>query len=254
MKSRFFCINGLLPALSTFFILSSCITPTNDEVLPDTGKPQKGVVSGRALDPNGKPLANADITVNHTQFHNHNILGKTDANGRYNLSVTAGSWYVRGTVNVRFDNKTYTLDLFPETLGAFAGTEGAVRNLRWKLSGEKPREFGMSGYYGGSLDVYGSIGEFFDTDNVEFTLEPVGPLIDGSTGKTLKVKADALSAKDIPLGRYAITARYLPDNQQMVLRKRNANQTYQSVVTTSFDPAYAGAAGSYQLALEVKIP
>jgi len=237
---------------STLLSLLACTTPVNEEI--DPGKPQKGIVSGRVLDTNGKPLANADIAVNNSQFYNNNILGKTDANGRYNLPVPPGSWYVRGTVTIRFDNKNYTLDLFPETTGTFAGTEGAVRNLRWKLSGEKPKEFGMAGYYGGSLEVYGAIGDFFDTDHVEFTFEPAGPLIDGSTGKTLTIKANTQSALDIPLGKYILTARYLTTNQKMVLRQRNANQSYQNSVTASFDPSYAGATGNYQLTLEVKLP
>ncbi len=239
---------------STLLSLLACTTPANEEIPTDPGKPQKGVVSGRVLDTNGKPLANADIIINNSQFYNNNILGKTDANGRYSLSVTPGSWYVRGTVNVRFDNKNYTLDLFPETTGAFAGIKGVVRNLRWKLSGEKPKEFGMAGYYGGSLEVYGAIGDFFDTDNVEFTFEPVGALIDGSMGKTLIIKTNTQNAQDIPLGKYTITARYLATNQKMVLRQRNASQSYRNSVTASFDPTYAGATGSYQLTLEVKLP
>ncbi|WP_158550068.1 carboxypeptidase-like regulatory domain-containing protein [Runella aurantiaca] len=234
-------------------LLSSCIPP-HAHVHPDSDSPQKGIVSGRVVDTSGKPLANADIVVNNAQFYNNNILGKTDANGHYSLSVNAGSWYVRGTVTVRFDNKTYVLDLFPETTGAFAGSEGAIRNLRWKLTGEKPKEFGMSGHYGGSLDVYGAIGEFFDTDNVEFTFKPVGTLIDGSAGKTLTVKTGDENAQDIPLGKYTVTARYLPTNQSMLLRQRNASQSYKNSVTASFEPTYPGATGSYQLTLEVKLP
>ena len=238
--------------VTVLLFLLACTTPANDEIPADPGQAQKGTVSGRVLDTNGKPLPNADITVNNTQFYNNTILGKTDANGRYSLPLTPGSWYVRGTITIRFDNKNYTLDLFPETAGAFAGTDGTVRNLRWKLTGEKPKEFGMSGYYGGSLEVYGAIGDFFNTDNVLFTFEPVGPLIDGSTGKTLTYKSN--EAKDIPLGKYTVTARYLPTNQPMVLRQRNANQTYLKSITAGFDPAYAGAEGSYQMTLEVKLP
>lgn len=249
----FLCISFTLSFLNLISIFS-CTTPANDDIPADAGKLQKGIVSGQVLNANGKPLANVDIVVNNAQFYNSNFLGKTDANGRYSLPVTPGSWYVRDTVDVHFDNKKYTLDLFPETTGAFAGTEGAVRNLRWKLSGEKPKEFGMAGYYGGSLEVYGAIGDFFDTDHVEFTFEPVGPLIDGSTGKTLIVKTNSENAQDIPLGKYIITARYLVTNQKMVLRQLNVNQSYQNRVTASFDPAYVGATGSYQLALEVKLP
>ncbi|MDQ4140169.1 MAG: hypothetical protein M3142_06555, partial [Bacteroidota bacterium] len=183
---------------------------------------------------------------------NQNILGTTDANGNYKIALTPGSWYVRGTAVLSFDNKTYILDLQPETVGAFAGTEGAIRNLNLKISGAKTPEFGMGGYYGGSVEIYAYGGEFFDSDGVELTLEPVGTLIDGSVGNKIIRNPEGDILYDAPLGKYKISARYVPENRPLQIRMRNKGQGFNSSVTSSFDPAYPGATGSYGLSVEVK--
>lgn len=224
----------------------ACTTPDTNTIPPDTGKPQQGAVSGRALDANGQPLANVNVVVNNTQFYNSNILGQTDANGRYSLRVTPGSWYVRGTWKTRFDNKTYVLDLHPDTDAAFAGSDGAVRNLSLKIAGERTGEHGNDGYYGGQVEVF-TWG--LDTEQVTLTLKPVGNLIDGSAGQTMTARPNRMYIDDVPLGKYTITARM--GNQSLRVRIRNANQSYANSVTASFDPAYAGAEGRYKLNVEV---
>jgi hypothetical protein len=240
-------------ALLAGWLATGCTTSETDTE-PVPGSPQKGYATGKAVDTEGKPLADAEIVVNNTQFYNYNIVGRTDDKGNYKVELTPGSWYVRGTLKVKYDNRTYVLDLHPETDGAFAGTEGAVRNLRWKLTGAKPTEFGATGHYGGLVEVYAD--NFFDTDQVELTLEPVGTLIDGSTGKKIVRKLVGGSigeTEDIPIGRYHITARYLPTGQAVKLRLRNEGQ-YEADVTSSFDPAYSGATGRYKLTLEARLP
>jgi hypothetical protein len=216
--------------------------------------PQKGYATGKAVDTGGKPLADVEIVANNTQLYNSNVVGRTDSKGEYKLQLTPGSWYVRGTVKVQYDNRTYVLDLHPETDGAFAGTEGAVRNLRWKLTGAKPTEFGATGHYGGLVEVYAD--NFFDADKVELTLEPVDKLIDGSTGQKIVRRLEGGSigqTEDIPLGRYRISARYVPTGQVVKVRLRNEG-TYGADVTSSFEPAYAGATGRYKLTLEARMP
>ncbi len=221
---------------------------------PTPTDPVKGYVSGQALNTDGKPIAGATIVVNNTQFFNSNIVGRTDEEGKYKLQLTPGSWYVRGTMRVPYDGQTYVLDLHPETEGAFAGTEGAVRNLRAKLTGPKSTEFGGGGYYGGLVELYGDmVNEFFDTDQVELTMEPVKPLIDGSTGQTLVRKLEGGligQTQDVAIGRYRITARFLPTGETLQVRLRNKKQEYADEVISSFEPAYPGAEGGFKLTLE----
>ncbi len=233
---------------------SSCTTPDGNVTPgPDDVTVRKGFISGRALDKTGKPLPNASIVVNNSQFYNQNILGQTDVSGYYSLPLTPGSWYVRGTARTRFDNKTYVLDLRPDTDVAFSGTDGAVRNLSLTVSGVRTGEFGNDGYYGGQIEVFGDYvdTDYFDTEAVELTLKPVGTLLDGSTGQTLVRRPRQMYVNDVPLGKYTITARHRPDNKPMRVRIRNAGQGYRNTVTDSFDPAYSGAEGRYKLNIEV---
>jgi hypothetical protein len=249
--------NSIWITILVSWLATACITEPKVDPQPDLSG-EKGYATGKVTDAKGNPLANADIVVNNTQFYNHNILGKTDSEGNYKLKLTPGSWYVRGTVSVQYDNQRFTFDLHPETEGAFAGTEGTVRNLQWKLPGAKPTEFGGGGYYGGLVEVYGDMtGGFFNTEEVELTLEPVSVLVDGNTGQVIKRQlAGGMigQTQDVPIGRYRIVARYLPTNQILNIRLRNKDQQYKTNITDSFEPAYPGATGSYKITLEAKLP
>ncbi|MGV3586964.1 MAG: carboxypeptidase-like regulatory domain-containing protein [Adhaeribacter sp.] len=246
-------------SLMLFFswLTTACVTEPEPKPQPDTSQ-QKGYVTGRATDTKGNPIVNAAIVVNNTQFFNSNILGSTNAEGYYKIKLNPGSWYVRGTVSVPYDNQIFIIDLHPETEGAFAGTEGAVRNLQWKLAGPKPTEFGGGGYYGGLVEIYGDMtGGFFNTEAIELTLEPVGPLVDGSAGQIIKRQLTGGvigQTEDVPLGRYRIAARYLPTNQVLLIRERNKNQAYKNTITNGFEPAYTSASGSYKITLEARLP
>jgi hypothetical protein len=244
MKSALFS----LLALATFS-LCSC-SKSKDPVQP--GTVQSGFVSGKVVDSQGKPIAKADIFADNTQFYNDNVLGQTDASGNYKLRVDNGSWYVRGSVKINYENKNYVLDLFVNDDGAFAGSDGAVKNMVLKLTGDRTGNFGDEGFYGGKIEVFTPIG-FYDTENVEITLEPIAPLIDGTTGKKIVQKPDYLYIDDVPIGKYKVTARYVPENKPMKVRIRNVG-SFQNSMTALFEPAYSGATGRYKMDIEVAEP
>jgi hypothetical protein len=75
-------------------------------------------------------------------------------------------------------------------------------------------------------------------------------LIDGSTGRTITTKPTDMYIHDVPLGKYTVTAK--AGDQPLKVRIRNADQSYGSSVTASFDPAYSGAEGRYKLNIEVQ--
>src|SRR5690606_15365507 len=86
----------------------------------------------------------------------------------------------------------------------------AVRNFTWKLEGRGPdNEYG---YYGGLVKVFTDFGFYEDMEDIELTLVPDGPLIDGSEGRTLVLRLEdhywvqRAYLEDIPIGRYTITA------------------------------------------------
>jgi hypothetical protein len=122
--------------------------------------------------------------------------------------------------------------------------EGGVVNFEWKLTGKKPED--MAGYFGASVSVNGAIGsEIYDPENIIFTLEPVGDLIDGTDGKTLTMRtgepysAEYGSLVDIPLGRYIMTASYEKDGETIPLKLRNlfdASSVYSTSFQLNFEP------------------
>jgi hypothetical protein len=122
-------------------------------------------------------------------YYNTNAIGVTDANGRYRIEVRqpAGSWHATAQLEKKFNGKTFTFDLAPNSDDPFAGSSGAIRNFTWKLTGERPD----GTHYGSMVIAYA---DFFQVDlslaNVELTLEPVGALVDGSTGRWINRSQD----------------------------------------------------------------
>lgn len=222
----------------TFLLLSGSIACSKSNEGGSDG-PKPGVVTGHVVDTYGKPLANATIIASHTEFYNKNVIGTTDAGGNYRLELSPGTWYVRGSKNVTFEGKAFRMDLFTEDDGPVSATAGAVKNLRLKLSGPRTGNFGDEGYYGGTVEIFGG-NEFYDYTNTEITLEPVGTLIDGSTGKTIVSRLQrGLYVEDVPIGKYKVTAKYLADNSPLFVRMR-LNGTYEKSVLASFENTTPG--------------
>lgn len=209
--------------------LSGTITGPPATTLPGAPAPSPspavGVVTGSVVDTRGNPLAGVQVIADNTLFYNTNAVGVTDAQGRYRIDVgqPVGTWHMTAHLRREFEGRTYDLSLHPDNDAPFAGTEGAVRNFRWRLTGA--RADGL-GFYGGTVqflvDPQGWAADAHQTD-VELTFTPVGPLIDGSTGQTLTLRANQglFTIRDVPLGKYAITARYAPEGaapRPMVLR------------------------------------
>ncbi|AHM58715.1 hypothetical protein D770_02215 [Flammeovirgaceae bacterium 311] len=240
LKSRY------MAGASVLLLAAGC---TEDPVEPH--EQQTGFVTGHVINTVGAPLANVDIVVNNSQYYNNNILGQTDTNGKYRLAIEPGSWYVRATIDVQYDNQTYTLDLHPENSNGFAGSEGAVRNFQWKLSGTRPTDFGASGFYGGAIEIVGG-GEFADVDGVKLSLKPIAALIDGSTGRDITKNPEGYVLQDVPIGKYEISAWYEPENRPLQIRIRNKDQAYSSKISGSFEPVYPGATENYKITVEVK--
>ncbi|GAB3988144.1 hypothetical protein GCM10028807_10160 [Spirosoma daeguense] len=226
--------------LACLMNLAACKKAGND--LTPVG--QVGFATGKALDAQGNPIKGAEIVANNTGSYSNNIVGYTDANGNYKLKLSAGplvgSYYVRGTLKVKYDNKNYTLPLFTEEDGAFDPETGAVKNLRLKLSGERTGNFGDDGYYGGHVEV-SNWTQDVDLADVELTFKPSGALIDGSTGKTLTTKLTNYYVDDIPLGKYTITARQVSTKRPLTIRVRDKNQEYTQSTIGTFEPTYDNA-------------
>lgn len=189
------------------FALTSCTK--DDENVNREPKAEKGYITGKAVDTQGNPIADAKLTLENTVLHSSYLYGKTDENGIYKIKLHAGTWWLTGTFKKEYNGKTYTLPLSPDHTERFT-EDGGVCNLTWKLEGRDPDNEHY--YYGGLVTVSNDIGFYDDFEDVELTFTPSGPLIAGSEGKTLKLKygehywEEYNAIKDIPIGRYIVTA------------------------------------------------
>jgi hypothetical protein len=224
--------------------LGACSKQAGGDVSPSNDKTQAGVVKGHVVDTQGRPIAGAKIIANSANYFNDTNMGFTDANGNYKISLPngpmAGAFYVRGSVQVKFEGKVYQLPLFTEDDGTFTPDEGAVKNLQLKLSGERTGNFGDDGLYGGTVEITNRTDSpYLRLADVEFTMEPLG-LIDDTKGETLTFHADGyvITAKGIPIGKYRVSARHIPTNKPLRIRVMDSNTAYQSSVTTTFQSNY----------------
>jgi hypothetical protein len=174
---------------------------------------QRGIVSGKVTDAQGNPLEGVKIIIDHGLFFNTNLVTSTGADGRYRIRVPNGAWFAFAQISKTYNGNNYTFYLKPDNSDSFGG-EGAVRNFVWVLTGKRGKPM-ADGFIGGTVtfDENPRSRPVADTDDIEFTLTPVGALIDGSTGKVLKLRGqnNDRRLRDIPVGRYDITATYQGD-------------------------------------------
>ncbi|WP_067179943.1 carboxypeptidase-like regulatory domain-containing protein [Microtetraspora niveoalba] len=220
-----------------------------------SGEIEPGVLKGRVVDAEGGPVAGALIAADNQMVYNSNLIVPTDADGFYRVE-TPGSFtfHATGTVTRRLDGREYVMDLEPDDDNPYAGPEGAIRNFTWRLAGTKP---GDRGHYGGAVLFYlnaadpGNPEVFLEDEKVTLTLTPQGPLIDGSTGRTITARAertpDGSGLPSVPIGRYRITASY--EDRQLRVRSRG-DEEYAREVVADFTSVMTGI---YRIELELSL-
>jgi len=234
--------------------LAACSKPADESVTPDPTAPQAGYVSGRVLDAQNKPIKGAEITINNTGEVIDNLIGYSNANGYYKIKLSTGggplvgSYYVRGHVTVNYLNYPFKLALFVEEDRAFSPEEGAVKNLKLMIAGPRSN-FGDSGWYGGTIEVDNHTRNTHYPD-IEVTLEPLGPLVDGSTGETQVARPDWLYSYNVPVGQYKVTARDVATNTPLAVKNYFYDKAYHTSTTGVFEPILTGS-DRYQLVVDV---
>ncbi len=208
---------------SLVLVLSLCAVAACNQIKPGTpGNPgsnpggdpgnvgglEAGIMKGVVTNSQGAPLEGVEVYADNTLLYDSNLLAATDASGTYriDLSILNTTWHAGASLQTTFEGETYEISLAPDDDSIFATSTGAIRNFTWKTSGERPEG---DSYYGSVVYVYGDYSVDFSLDNVELTLTPDGPLIDGSTGQTLVVESVGGQIDDVPIGRYTVTGRYL---------------------------------------------
>jgi hypothetical protein len=194
--------------------------------------PGPDTFSGSITDSAGHPLSGAEVTIYGTTGAGQHASFelRTDASGRYSIHVPRGLYTARAYANVTWNGNQYRLSLHPadnENSRSYDSKPGVLKNFVWRLSGLKafrnPDPERPESYYGGAIHIVLSdpmrMGVdayvvFAPSTVIEVLLNPIGALLDGSTAHPLlfEVKASSYSPhqcflRDIPAGRYLVTAR-----------------------------------------------
>lgn len=258
---------ALLPAVLLLVGSTSCAQRASKPPVVRNSPPQtaKGTVTGRVTDEQGRPLGNVTVYAGHTVFYNANVIGKTNADGRYALDLTPrhGTYTIHAEMSRAHNGVAYKFDLYPDDRSPVSSTESSVRNIVWK----KPVNVTATEWdgVGGFVDFMPERGaeDYWDVNDVELTLVTVGPLADGSKGGTIVAKAvnftnvtgiyNNTGFANVPIGRYKISARYVPANGTPVnllltLQKKTA---WTKEVETDFVQA---SLGYQEIAMLIKFP
>jgi hypothetical protein len=204
----------------------------------NTTEAENGYATGKATDTYGQPLSNVRIIIDNTLVFNSNIQTTTNSSGNYKAKLTVGSWMPYAQLSKVYNGKNYLLYLDPSSNLGF-GIEGGICDFQWKLTG--PKKLPLTGNYGGTILLTKAVGSIlFDAENIEYTLTPIGSLIDGSPGNILKRKKDADYPRmtDLPIGRYSITAFYNgpAGSFPIKLKNRYTNEGFASSIVIDFEP------------------
>lgn len=213
--------------------------------------PTPYVLKGTVKNPSGRPIPGVEVWADNTLYSNMNALGRTDAQGHFVIELPRdrlGTWHAGARFRTVYDGEAYELDLAVDNDAAFATDKGAVRNFTLLTSGKRG-----DGYWGGTVWAYpSSRGGNFENKDVEVTLTPVGPLLYGSAGQVLKRRMDGNTIPDVPLGKYRITARCVPQGGpavNMLVKSPQKDEWATSlVVTFRREPQY-GVMADFDLSL-----
>jgi hypothetical protein len=219
-------------------VLAGCSKNENDKDSPESPETKKGIVSGVVTDAKNLPVKDARITIEHTVWYNSYLFASSDNEGKYQVSLPddpAGDWTAKARLIKTAYGQTYQFDLEPDKTDAFNKASGAVRNFKWKLSGQRP---GGTGYYGAHVDLY-QFGADVDMTKIKLSFTPFpgeASLIDGTTTasfeRSVEEVAGTFMVKDVPIGKYTIKAEYA--GKKLLLNNRHIDDNNEESKTVVF--------------------
>jgi hypothetical protein len=232
---------------------------------------KKGWVVGTITNSKGKPLSGALVRIGgiiNGAGNRGSFETQTDAKGQYKLQVPNGYYHVNAWYTPKYQGIQASLPLYPvdkDKVKEQFSQDGIVKDFVWKISGPMPVKHPVldhNEYYGGVIIFSGQdinstkvLSDPPAGSIIEFTLTPVGPLIDGSKGKVItrkkKLSKNLMALNptqkerlvfDIPIGKYKITAKVTePNKKSRALRMATRNTpTYASTVTVTFHGSGVG--------------
>lgn len=241
-------LNFILPAL----LILSCSKKGGAGDSPDN---VRGMVSGRITDASGNPLAGVTVYAGHDTYYNTNVIGVSNNNGIYTLDLRGqpgGTWSIHADVVKDYNGRSYRFRVDPANTAPLTTTEGGVRDLTWALKGVIPGSTDDS-RLGGYVTFIQSGYEYVPIEELQFKLEPIGTLVDGTQGVTIVRMAEVFpynltglynreGLRDIPVGRYKVSVTHKPAAGPAVAVRIAAkgSDSYSTSLTADFkqDAAY----------------
>ncbi|MFC5451098.1 carboxypeptidase regulatory-like domain-containing protein [Paenibacillus aestuarii] len=213
------------------------------------------VVKGYLLNAQGNPIPDVIINADNLLLYDSNMQTVTDERGFYRIELAKvpATWRMNTRFSLEYNGKQLDLWLTADGDKPFAGSTGAIRNFTLKN-------------LVGNLEIHPDFYSFpdslpqFDSADVEITLTPVGPLFDGSAGQNITRRAAALETgghglDKIPLGRYKMSARWMPEGHEpmpMLVKVTGTNKFAQSV-EFDFNNTPGGGSTIFVNAIDVKL-
>lgn len=231
-------IYAMLRPLICSIVLAACSKNDPGKNIPEAPGTKRGIVSGVVTDAKNLPVKDVRITIEHTVWYNSYLSGTSDNEGKYRVSLPddpAGDWTAKAQLTRTAYGQTYTFDLEPDQTGAFNKTDGAVRNFKWKLNGQRP---GGTGYYGAHVDLY-PFGTDVDMAKVKLIFTPFPGetgLIDGTAAASFERPvtdvAGTFMVKDVPVGKYTVKA--VSAGKKLLLNNRHTDDNNEESKTVVF--------------------
>lgn len=208
-----------------------------------------GSVTGTVLDEKGKPVPNALVWVQPalTGFSTSGNLVKvrTDAQGRYRAeSLLNMPYVVKAWRTLTFDGRSYCQRLGMPNVAdydSFVPKGTTVRNFKAQFGGLIGDELSNAGSFGGdvrAMHFFDDTSDILDAREIVVTFTPLA-LADGRKGKaftrTFTPTSDMM--RDIPLGRYTVTAvAFMPSGAKRPVKLSMNDAPYASSATLTFKP------------------
>jgi len=228
--------------------------PVKPAPSPSTEQAEPFVVKGYVRDAKGNPLPGVQVYADNTLSYDSNIIGVTDEDGHYRIELAniATSWSMSAEHTVSYNGKKYTFKLKPDLDQSLTGSKGGVRDFTWNDAA-------------GQIYIYPPLSfddnlPSFNISDLEITLTPVGPLLDGSAGQTITKHVGpvqgGLGVDQIPIGQYKATVRWLPDGHDPIPMQVRINSfaKYADAADFFFNKPRGTSTSNYLCELEVKLP
>jgi hypothetical protein len=150
------------------------------------------------------------------------------------------------------NGQSFTFHLAADVDQPLAGSAGAVRDFTWSQGGGQIYIYPYFSFDGDYPE--------FNMSDLELTLTPIGPLLDGTTGKTLVKRGGSIEGgagvDNVPIGKYKAAARWLPEGHAPIpmLIRLNYVGKYADSAEFEFRKPRSASTSNYLAELEVKLP